>query len=49
MTLIWKLQTHFLYICEGQWARVKNNNSSERSIIDYLLLKEKLEPNFKNC
>ena len=26
-----------LHICEGQWMRVSNNNSSERSIIDYLL------------
>ena len=36
-----------LHICEGQWMRVNNNNSSERSIIDYLLWSEKLEPNFK--
>ena len=34
-------------ICEGQWTRVNNNNSSERSIIDYPLLSEKREPNFK--
>ena len=41
------MQTHFLYICEGQWTRIKNNNSSERPIIGYLILKEKLELNFK--
>ena len=34
-------------ICEIQWTRVNNNNSSERSIIDYPLLSEKREPNFK--
>ena len=39
--------TDTLPICEGQWTRVNNNNSSERSIIDYLLLSEKLEPNLK--
>ena len=33
--------------CECQWTRVNNKNSSERSIIDYLLLSEKLEPYFK--
>ena len=37
-----------LPIWEGQWTRVNNSNSSERSIIDYPLLSEKLEPNFKN-
>ena len=36
-----------LPLCEGQWTRVNNKNSSERSIIDYLLLSGKLEPNFK--
>ena len=36
-----------LPICEGQQTRVNNNNSSERSVIDYLLFSEKLEPNFK--
>ena len=39
--------TDTLPICEGQWTRVNNNNSRERSIIDYLLLSEKLEPNLK--
>ena len=37
-----------LPIWEGQWTRVNNSNSSERLIIDYPLLSEKLEPNFKN-
>ena len=36
-----------LPICEGQQTRVNNKNSSERSVIDYLLFSEKLEPNFK--
>ena len=36
-----------LPIYEGQQTRVNNNNSSERSVIDYLLFSEKLEPNFK--
>ena len=35
-----------LPICEGQWIRVNNKNSSERSNIGYHLLSEKLEPNF---
>ena len=34
-------------IYEGWWTRVNNKNSSERSVIDYLLLNEKYEPNFK--
>ena len=33
--------------CKDQWSRANNKNSSVRSIIDYLLLSEKLEPNFK--
>ena len=36
-----------LPICKGQWTRVNKNNSSESSVIDYLLLSEKLEPNLK--
>ena len=32
-------------IYEGWWTRVNNKNSSERSVIDYLLLNEKYEPN----
>ena len=36
-----------LPICKDQWSRANNKNSSVRSIIDYLLLSEKLEPNFR--
>ena len=36
-----------LPICESRCTRVTNKNLSERSIIDYLSLSEKLEPNLK--
>ena len=36
-----------LPICEGEGTRVNNKKLNERSIVDYLLLSEKLEPSLK--
>ena len=38
-----------LPICEGEGTRVNNKKLNERSIVDYLLLSEKLEPSLKKC